>query len=200
MESPSVRRLVGTLYVLYGIAKTAISVAGLTIPYDTLSQVPLLKLIAHDDDTLAGNMYEYVFLVFALYTLIFGLAILRVFPEAVASIFENTLTDIVFVCALGVFLIIFYSLVLFTSIPIPKKEDERNSYLTMGLGGGISFIAIPLLFELLSHFLPVFRAMGKLGRAAIILLAVIAIAMVISAFIRTLKSYNDDKQRSAKDA
>jgi len=89
------------------------------------------------------------------------------------------------------FLVIFYVLVIYTRFPIPKKRENTQMYKFMGIGGGLSFLIIPVLWEAIIAFVPIFKGMNIYMKSVIILLSVIVIAIIVSIAIWLFKMYKD---------
>lgn len=154
------REIVGLMYLLYGTIKVTIGISLILLPSDIRKQIPVInKLGEHKDTTLAGRMYEYVFLIFGVYTILAGLSLLHIFGPSWRHYFEQKETEYAVVLVLGGFLVVFYALVLYTKAPISQTPENRNHYLLLGLGGGLSFICLPAVWEAIMYFIPWFRTL-----------------------------------------
>ncbi len=178
-----IREIVGSLYLIYGVVKVTVGLCLLALPERIIKKIPVIdKLGKQRDTTLAGRMYEYVFLVFGVYTILVGLSLLHIFRPSWRHYFEQRQTEYGLVLLLGSFLVVFYLLVLFTNAPISKNPENRNHYLVLGLGGGLSFMVLPLIWESTMYFNPWFRnlrfeqkSMVAIGLAVAVLVAADAI-------------------------
>jgi len=154
------KTLLGIVYILYGLFKVILGVALFTVPKDVLfKKFPFIKNLTspEEDTTISGQLYEYILLVFGLFTFFNGMSLLRLLPELLISFFEYKWTEYVVFAILGITSVIFYSLVLFSKVKIPKHEDQTMYYKFYGLGGGIFFLLTPFIFEGFSHALPLFN-------------------------------------------
>ena len=179
------KHLIGILYLLYGILKIVIGYCVIALPRETVLKLPIVRLFAkkHDDHTISGILYELVLTAFGVFTLVNGLAILDVLPHHTAVYFENKYTEYIVFLILGTILIVFYSLVLFTSLPIPKKKESYNEYRLYGIGGGISFLIIPVLWELTLYLLPAFHRL-RMEEKSICVLGFIIILAIVADIVR----------------
>jgi hypothetical protein len=173
------REIVGISYLIYGLIKVCVGLSLIILPSDILKKIPAIsKLGEHKDTTLAGKMYEYVFLIFGFYTVLVGLSLLHVFNPSWRHYFEQRQTEYAVVLALGAFLVAFYVLVLYTDVPISKNPDNRNYYLLLGLGGGLSFMLLPILWEATMYFNPWFRTLRFEQKSMVAIGLAIAIVVV----------------------
>ena len=103
------------------------------------------KTKKHKDASLAGQTLYYVILVLGLATVLHGMALLGATPDFVRHAFSKPATHIAINVVLGLFCIVFYSIVL-NSDRIPKEKDAALSYFLFGIGGGLAFLAtVPLV-------------------------------------------------------
>jgi len=114
--------IIGCVYILYGLLKIALGISVMTVPAQVLKKVPVLRDIItnKDDNTLAGHLYEYVLLVFGVFSLLNGLSLLQLLPSHLIRLFEMQYTEYLVFITLGLILTIFYILVLYTPLPISK--------------------------------------------------------------------------------
>ena len=115
------------------------------VPKDVLfKKVPFIKNVTspEEDTPISGKMYEYMLLIFGLFTFITSCAY---------TFFEYKWTEYTVFITLGLLLTIFYSLVLLTKTKIPKRRDQTVYYKFYGLGGGIFFLLMPFIFEGITH-------------------------------------------------
>jgi len=171
---------IGYLYLMYGIIKIIVGVSVMAVPAKYLVNVPVLnKLVSVDkDDTLAGRMYEYIFTLFGVFTLLNGLSLLEYLPQYLIHFFEMQYTEYAVFLVLGTILIVFYSLVLYTSLPISKSKESYTHYKIFGLGGGISFLVMPLLWETLQVVLPAFHRLPAEQKSMVVITFTVVAAIV----------------------
>lgn len=179
---------VASLYMLYGLVKLLLVIIVYIIPEHQLRKIPFMSLLIHKDRTVAGFMYEIVFGVFAVFTVLYALALYESVmkrpkaPHLFAWLLIPHL-ETIFMVVLGVFLVVFYLLVLYTNLPIPKNPNYKLVYWYMGVGGGLSFIVFPLLYELIAYIFPTLQKLSRPTKALIILIAVVIIAAAFGLLI-----------------
>jgi hypothetical protein len=151
------RELVGSLYLIYGITKVTVGLGLLVLPQQVIDNMPIINEIGvHRDPTLAGKVYECAYLLFGIYTILVALSLLHIFEPSWRRYFEQRETQYAIVFALGAIMVVFYALVLYTDVPISKIPENRNYYLLLGLGGGLSFMLLPAIWEATMYFNPWF--------------------------------------------
>lgn len=190
-----IKYLTGTLYLLYGIIKVSVGISLLLIPSDKIKKLPVLKLFAAEleDTTLAGRLYEYVLIIFGIYTIIFGLALFNLYPYEYRNFLENKYTEYSVFIIIGLILTIFYSLVLYTKLPISKNMKYEDHYKLLGLIGGLSFLVMPLIWEILEYINPVLNNMSYELRSLTILggsiLFIIILGLIYTFYIKDKKKF-----------
>jgi hypothetical protein len=191
------KHLIGVLYLLYGILKIAIGVCVMSLPRETTLKLPIVKIFAKKDDdhTVSGILYELVLTAFGVFTLVNGLAILDVLPHHTAVYFENKYTEYIVFIVLGTILTVFYSLVLFTSLPIPKKKESYNEYKLYGIGGGLSFLIMPVLWEVTSYLLPAFHRLSMEEKS----ICVIGFTIILTIIAGIIYKYMKRRKIKARD-
>ena len=168
----NIKTVLGIVYILYGLLKVLIGVALFTVPKDVLfKKIPFIKNLVspEEDDTISGRLYEYVLLVFGLFTFFNGMSLVRLLPRALITFFEYKSTEYTVFITLGLLLTTFYSLALFTKTNIPKREDQTMYYKFYGLGGGIFFLMMPVVFESISYASPMFHNLSIESKSMIVL-------------------------------
>ena len=186
----NVNYTVGFIYLTYGIVKIILGMMLINVPYEYLLQIPIINLLLPniDDNTLAGSFFEYMLVLFSIYTIFVGLALLDVFPNKFRLFLENKKTEYAVFIIIGALLLIFYSLVLYTNLPISKKTDDESmyNYGFYGYFGSFSFIIMVAVFELMYWAEPSFRSLSFERRALIIsglsIIFIIGTAIVIKYF------------------
>jgi hypothetical protein len=148
--------LLAFLYIIYGIFKTIGILLLLFLPEDQISNIPILKnyISFAKDKTLAGHFYDYIMIIFCLYTICYGFSILQYFPTNVDNIFENKIFIYLLYFILGLVSLIFYTLVLYTNLPISKDLKNSTDLYKLYMLFGSSFILIPIIKETAVYLLP----------------------------------------------
>ena len=181
--------LLGTLYILYGVIKIVVGLAVMLLPINIIENTQILKLFvkAAADKTFAGRMYEYVLLAFGVFSLFDGLALLELLTPSLAQYFESKHTEYTVFIILGLILTIFYSLVLYTNVPIQKDKEHYDHYKWLGLFGGISFLCMPIIWEFVGYILPKFRSLTYAQQSICMIGLAIVILIIIEQIYSNLK-------------
>jgi hypothetical protein len=195
---------VASLYMLYGVSKLLLVLLVYIIPEQQLKKIPLMNLLIHKDRTVAGYMYEIVFGVFAVFTVLYALALYESVMAQSKTRRRRWLAwlliphlETFFMVILGIFLVVFYMLVIYTDLPISKNSNYKLVYWYMGVGGGLSFIVFPLLFQLVVSLFPILQKLSLPTKALIILIAVVVIAIAFGLLIaKFYKPYESVKEEA----
>lgn len=151
----------GFIFILFGLTKILLVVLVTWIlPRDIeekLSKIPAVNLFVSGDTSLAGRMIDYIILTFAIFTLIHGLAVVDVFSPAFTHFIESKELHYTIYSTLGLICILFYSLVLYTSLPIDKNPTHKSAYRIYGYVTGISFLVAPLILEGVELLFPILQ-------------------------------------------
>lgn len=194
MVSSEPRPLLATYYIFYGITKILIALSLMTFPLSILNKIPVLNyfIIITKDDSLAGHYYEYVLMVFGLYTIIMGISLLHIFPYFIREKIENKIFEYSVFILLGLSLIIFYTLVIYTDLPISKSKNENDifHYKVLGIGGGISFLLMPIMWECIGFLFPIFKHYTLETRSVIILTGSIILVIILGFIFDLFKRQN----------
>lgn len=104
-----------------------------------------MSLIIPTDTTVASHGIEIALVFFGIYSIVHSLNYIGIIDAP----FINTRTFIyAFYTILGVLMITFYYMVIYTKIPIPKKTDQMARYTVIGLVGGMMFLIMTPLYIL----------------------------------------------------
>jgi len=166
--------LLGIVYIIYGLIKVLVGIALFNVPKDVLlKKFPIIKNFTspEEDDTISGKMYEYIFIIFGLFTFFNGMSLIRLLPKTLIKFFEYKWTEYTVFITLGLLSTIFYSLVLFTKTKIPKREDQTTYYKFYGLGGGIFLLLTPFILE----SVPVFNKLSMEMKSMTVLTAMLIV-------------------------
>lgn len=155
---------VGILFLAYGIIKIIMVTSLFVIPPNIekqLETIDIVNLFVSGDNTLAGEMYEYVLLVFAIFSIVHGLALMGVFSEKFHSRLESKEFQYPFYIILGLWLMVFYFLVIYTNVPISKDPSKMYNYRLYGYLGGLSFLLVPVIWQIIERFNPYLSQMRE---------------------------------------
>ncbi len=188
------RHIIAFYYLFYGITKIIIGLSLMSLPLDYIKKIPILNyfIIIASDKTLAGHFYEYILMLFGVYTIIMGFSYLHILPVSVRHIVETKTFQYPVYIIFGLILIIFYTLVSYTNLPIDHsdKEEDLFHYKLIGIGGGISFLLIPIIIELFIILIPSFRSLQYEEKSMIILGGSIFIIIIIGFIWSIFQKYN----------
>lgn len=182
----------GIFSILYGLTKVVFGISILVVPQHILKHIPVLNLFIpeQEDSTMAGRLYEYTFILFGIFTILNGMAVLSLLPLAMSKLFESKYTEYTVFIVLGSVLTVFYSLVLFTNLSINKSVAGDKHYKIFGLGSGIAFLCMPLLWELIAFALPQFSKLPMEQKSMWIIALSIFIVLVGDVLLQ-IKKRND---------
>ena len=183
-SNPIYNTTMALIYILYGVIKIAVGVAVLMLSPEQIGKIPIAKIFVKEaaDKTLAGRMYEYVLMAFGVFTIMHGLVIFNVLPLWFIKIFVTKTVQYGVLIVLGLILTIFYSLVLYTKIPITKNKEDSKQYLTLGLICGILYLLSPPLWELIEYMSPHFNNL-PVEQQNMWIISVIIIVMIIAEIV-----------------
>lgn len=156
--------LLGIIFILYGFLKLGLIVSLMFIPptiQKKLAEIEGFDLFISGDETLSGKMYEYVLFVFAIFSIVHGMALLGIFSENFHHLIESKHFQYTFYIVLGLWLMIFYGLVVYTKIPIEKEEENMHNYKIYGYLGGLSFLLVPPIWIIIEHLNPFLERMRE---------------------------------------
>jgi multisubunit Na+/H+ antiporter MnhB subunit len=168
----------GIFELLYGISKISVALILYFLPYKYIQEIPFVRNFfpKESDKTLAGKMYEYVLIIVGIYSIISALIIFEMIPNI---FIHRELFGFVLLIVLGIFLTIFYYLVLYTNLPISKNNDNRKYYLILGLIGGIIMISIPIIIAIIYYSIPVLKKLDPVVKSSILLVTFIIVSSSI---------------------
>ena len=181
------------IYILYGVVKIAIGLVVMILTPEEIEKVPVFKMFKKEagDKTLAGFMYEYVLMAFGVVTILHGLIIFGVLPLWFEEFFVTKVVQYTILIIFGLIMTIFYCLVLYTDVPISKNPDYYDHYLLLGVVGGITFLLMPITWELIEYASPFFKNL-PLEQQNIAIIASILIIIGIFQIIYMLYQKDQD--------
>ena len=190
--APTGKQILGVIYIIYALVKISVGVSLMVLPISVISTTPVLKAFVKEvaDKTFAGRFYEYILLIFGVFSLFNGLALLGLLSPAMTRYFESQWTEYAVFITLGVALVVFYLLVLYTNVPISKNRDSYDHYKLLGLFGGITFLVMPIIWEFMGYAVPAFNQLSVENRAAAIVGIVILLSIIGEMIYLYLKRKN----------
>lgn len=131
----TVENFVGLIVFVYGVGKLILSIIKALPPkYDNL-----FSFVKHDRTT-AGYVLDLILFIFGVYSILHGLRLMEHLHPSHAEILNNVHVTVAIYTGIGIFMLVFYSLVLYSNVPISKEDNERTTYEMLGLGGGFTFL------------------------------------------------------------
>jgi len=153
---------------------------------------PLMEyFISSRDSTISGLMFEIIICIFGIFTLCHGLSYFFDFPEHLEYyLFSHDSVYMVHLI-LGLVLIVFYTLVVYTNVKIPKEPAEKNTYIIKGICTGIVFIlTIPLFYIYHNYYSTDYSLFIITMLTIIILFVVLSYFITIAVDSKHVTKYN----------
>jgi len=158
---PIINIIAGVWLILFAIFKFSVCVIDLIPP----EYLPInLPFISHDTTT-AGLYMVVILFGFSIFTFLHGLSFFDLLPKNFDSIITRYSTQYIVYITLALLLVVFFSLVLFTNLPINKDKENYSEYEIVGLGGGALLIVSVLMLE-------VFRIITQEKNKTILIIAI----------------------------
>lgn len=141
--------LLGVYLLVFGMAKAVIGCLALTsLPArESMAKNSVLRLFVETDTTTAGKFAEVVLVLFGLYSLAHGAALLGLASQRVTAFFEHPHMYTLIYGGFAALLLGFYSLVLFTDVGIEKDPSGTGHY-WLAWASGLTFLLVPLTYAL----------------------------------------------------
>lgn len=145
--------LIAGWLILFGFIKTFIATSSLvSLPIrDFFEKIPVANIFINNDRSFAGFYSELGLIAFGLYSFFHGLAILRWLPSILNALLGTQTSLIYFYTVFAIAFIGFYSLVLFSHLPIDKNLEYEANY-WLNIAAGCFFIWVILLVFLWTAF------------------------------------------------
>jgi hypothetical protein len=170
--------IIGILLIVYGVTKLTIGTVSIATSETSKTNFHVVfRKIMGTDSTFAAKVLEFVLVLFGIYSLLHGLDRFNVFPENFHSRLHARKTTHSVNASIGLILTIFYSLVVYTNLPIQKNNSEMSRYKHIGIITGLSFlIMVPLT---LIYHAYVDHGFKFLLRDQVCILSAVCIAIII---------------------
>ena len=187
-------------YILYGLFKVIIGYCVFYVPPENIDKIPIVNYfsIASNDKTLAGQFYDYTLLIFGIYIILSGFALLNVFPTHINNLFDMSYVkyNIYNIYNLfGIIILIFYILVLHIDLPISKNlDDNKLQYEIFGYGGSLFFFIVPIFWYAMSFISTLYKNLSKDIKTIIIIGTIIILSIAYEIIYKYLyNTYNKYK-------
>jgi hypothetical protein len=177
---------------LYGLLKITVAITALFLPNkarDSLKDNRYLKYIITQDTTLAAKIIEISLLIFGVYSLVTALHMLGYIhvPLITSRTFIYSFYTLV-----GLVLIAFYYIVLYTEFPVSKNEDEMLKYRIIGFVGGFTFLITTLIYFVYHQVLD--HGWSEAFIKSTTLVALLGILSIIAMIYHIIKGAGDNEQ------
>jgi hypothetical protein len=190
---------VGVLLIIYGGVKTIVFVSVLNLPEmkGNIFKYPLLNKLVGDDRTFSGKVIDAVLLLFSLLTLLRGFELigrqLHLHNIVNTRIFIYWLYGI-----LGLFLGIFFNLVLNTNLNIPKDDRYITRYKFIGYCLSLAFLmTVPIqimLHTVLDHgFLKSFQL-----HYLLLIICFITLVILVTLLVKLIRKIIKEREGNEK--
>lgn len=176
--------MLGTVLLVYGIFKFIVGISGLTLPRETLvrmKKLPVIGSFISTDVTTAGKAIEISIVCFALYSIGRGIYLLKFYDHAsFKSMMESRNVTFVLYGVMGLFLTLFYSLVVYTSfdlksMSITMDAKEKGTYKLIGLGTGLMYLFILMCMTIYHANIPI---TSKQFKVMVVIFSIIASLLI----------------------
>lgn len=154
-KHPNVKILIGIIFIVYSIFKITMGGLACVINQDMrekLSKLPVFKYFVLEDYTISGKVFDFVLMLFGIYTLLHGLNLLNLLPKKLENILLNTTVLIIINAVFGLFLTGYFYLVLFTNVPISKNMNYADKYIIPGFISGLAYLISLILIFIFRYY------------------------------------------------
>jgi hypothetical protein len=133
--------ILGIILIVYGVVKFVLCSIELFFPMLNVKN-DFLSHFVSKDRTFAGKFIYIVLFLFAIFSILKGLSWVGAIRNLNFSFYFYIFMNLFF----GIMLVVFYYLVAYTNAPIDKIVEEKQTYVGLGLCGGLTFLlTIPLI-------------------------------------------------------
>ncbi|MEW5315203.1 MAG: hypothetical protein WDW38_006649 [Sanguina aurantia] len=108
-----------------------------------------LRMLFPNDATTAGRTVDVLLFVYAVYSIFHGLNLIGINVPFVSDLIAMTLFKTLLYVTLGMVLIIFYTLILATKVPISSKKPSED-------GMYVSYVVVGSLFLMTALLIPMY--------------------------------------------
>lgn len=169
----NIKFIVGSILFVYAIIKISVFIIAIFFK-DYVKDNYFFKYVINDDQTLAGHLFLYLLFLYSVYSVFHSLHLLDIVSDDIRK-YVNKHTLLFINLLFGTILTIYYYLILYTNVDIPKNEKYKETYITHGLLLGLFF----LLMVPLSN---IYYNLKKLGTMAFVKFPAYMTMSVIGAF------------------
>jgi uncharacterized membrane protein len=140
-------QILGVFLILFGLLKITVGIFAF-LPKEKVKDKIHSRFhewLAYDT-TVAGRLYKVVLFIFGIYTFMHGLHKFHWLPHVISQYIVTRLNLYMMNLVMGLILVVFYVLVVYSPLNIPQKQDHKNGYILKGILPGLVFITmIPIL-------------------------------------------------------
>lgn len=144
-------QVLGVVFVLYGVFKICVALLAFLLPpkiQQRMHDTPL-RMLFPNDATTAGRTVDVLLFVYAVYSIFHGLNLIGINVPFVSDLIAMTLFKTLLYVTLGMVLIIFYTLILATKVPISSKKPSED-------GMYVSYVVVGSLFLMTALLIPMY--------------------------------------------
>ena len=146
--------IVAICLIIVGIAKVIIAALQLSMKDpNQYGKVPFSKYLFSPDHSAAGKNIDAIILLVGFYTFLHGMVMIYCAPKIVIDLFMIPITHIIINVAIGLYCLIFFGLVLYTSVNISKNVNNMDSYRLFGFASGFLFLATAPLAVIMHRYI-----------------------------------------------
>lgn len=127
--------IIGCILIAFGIFKMTVGLLAIILSNKTKKKFKLIR----DDPTIAGLVFDLVLTVFGLYSVLHGLALIEALPKWLSIALASNPVVYTIYALFGIVMTCFFSLIVFTKLPISKTPIDILTYEVAGIGGGFCF-------------------------------------------------------------
>lgn len=194
--------LIGIIFILYGVIKLSLILTIMSLPpiiQEKLALIEGFDIFISGDHTISGKMYEYVLFVFAVFSIFHGMALLGVFSEKMRTFIESKPFQYTVYTVLGLWLLIFYGIIIYTDAPIEKEKRNMANYKIYCYLGGLSFLLVPPIWELIERYNPFinkYSEQKQLAYMTLLMLAALFIIFLCYIVIKRLRKMKKEREEA----
>ena len=192
-----VKIVMAIFLILIGIIKSIISILALTLTEKYKLAIKkthkFFGTILNTDNSFAGRNIDVIILLVGLYACMHGFVMLNLMPEVIENVFAMSTVHVCIYLKLGLYCLIFYSLVLYTNVPINKDNTRAGEYKIFGLGCALLFFASAPLAVMLHNIVDNDSGIFTVLNMVLLFIALIFITIYVFVVIIATSKQETDK-------
>jgi hypothetical protein len=189
--------VVGVLLIIYGIVKLTFGILNFASPHhikQNIHKMSGIGWLVSLDESVAGKVMTILLVLLSIFTLVHGLSLLNVFSESFNHAMEGMVVQVVFNLLMGIVMTVFFAIVAFTNLKIPKDPTKINTYKLVGFGGGLLFlVTVPLLLVFYKYWKPLrWHGLSLPGAIMLIIVATVITLGFVATYLNTKTKSSSD--------